>query len=326
MRDCKYKISIIIPMYNATLYIGNCLDSIFSSGLPDDAYEVVVVNDGSTDSGPEKVAEFMKSHVNLSYYTQENQGQSTARNLGIKVAKGEYIWCVDADDEVNVQTAEVLEKLIQHPSLDILAVQLRNVREDGAFINMTCTQPTVLKDKIIQGRDAVLSGYNPSSVCALLIRKSLLIERQLYFVYGITRQDVELTYRLMCNARDVMFVTLAPYIYIQHPNSTSNDLNPQKKIKYLLDDIYIIQSFTKLANSVLEDKPLSEVIKRRVSNIHFGMVHNLYINRRTWKPMGISKAVILDMRRAGLYPLRMEFDSWGKNLFTLILNCENWLS
>lgn len=326
MRDCKYKISIIIPMYNATLYIGNCLDSIFSSGLPDDAYEVVVVNDGSTDSGPEKVAEFMKSHVNLSYYTQENQGQSTARNLGIKVAKGEYIWCVDADDEVNVQTAEVLEKLIQHPSLDILAVQLRNVREDGAFINMTCTQPTVLKDKIIQGRDAVLSGYNPSSVCALLIRKSLLIERQLYFVYGITHQDVELTYRLMCNARDVMFVTLAPYIYIQHPNSTSNDLNPQKKIKYLLDDIYIIQSFTKLANSVLEDKPLSEVIKRRVSNIHFGMVHNLYINRRTWKPMGISKAVILDMRRAGLYPLRMEFDSWGKNLFTLILNCENWLS
>lgn len=326
MQDSNYKLSIIIPMYNAEAYIGNCLDSIFASGLPEGEYEVVVVNDGSRDEGPQIVSKYMQSHSNLSYYTQENQGQSTARNYGIKEAKGEYVWCVDADDKVNENAAQIISYLHQYPSLEILAVRLHDVKEDGSYISDSCTQPSLPKNVVMKGRDAVIGGYNPSSVCALMIKKKRLMDDQLFFVPGITHQDVELTYRLMCKADDVMFTELAPYVYIQHPNSTSKSINPKKKIKYLADDIYILQSFSRLANSLSDDEQLSEVIKHRVSNIHFGMAYNLYVNRTKWKPLGINKAVISKMREAGLYPLPMRFDNWKKNLFTLLLNRAKWLS
>lgn len=326
MQDCNnYILSIIIPMYNAASYIGNCLDSIFSSGLTDKECEIVVVNDGSKDQSPDIVAQYVRSHLNVSYFTQENQGQSTARNYGVRMAKGEYIWFVDADDVVNEQAAKIIPFLRQHTSLDVLAVRLRDVKEDGSIIGDSCTQPTLPNNIVMKGRDAVLSGYNPSSVCALITRKSLLINQNLSFVPGITHQDVELSYRIMCQAGDVIFVSLAPYLYIQHPNSTSKSVNPAKKIKYLSDDIYIIRSFSKLADALSTDKQLSDVIRHRVSNIHFGMVYNLYVNRKVWRPLGINKAVIANMRKAGLYPLSMRFGSWKKNLFTLILNRSKWL-
>ena len=178
MQDCNnYKLSIIIPMYNAALYIGNCLDSIFSSGLTDEEFEIIVVNDGSKDQGPDIVARYMQSHSNISYFTQENQGQSTARNYGVRMAKGEYIWFVDADDAVNEQAAKLIPLLKQHTTLDVLAVRLCDVKEDGSIIGESCTQPALSNYIVMKGRDAVLSGYNPSSVCALITRKSLLINQ-----------------------------------------------------------------------------------------------------------------------------------------------------
>ena len=84
------KLSIIIPMYNAEKYIVDCLDSILKSDLPKGEYEVIIVNDGSKDKGPEIAQVYVSKHENFRYLTQENQGQSVARNYGIKEARGEY--------------------------------------------------------------------------------------------------------------------------------------------------------------------------------------------------------------------------------------------
>ena len=85
------KLSIIIPLYNAGKYIVKCLDSIQTSDLNIHDYEVIIVNDGSTDDGPEMAQRYAKEHENFFYYTQENQGQSVARNYGIHEANGKYI-------------------------------------------------------------------------------------------------------------------------------------------------------------------------------------------------------------------------------------------
>lgn len=327
MEDYKYKLSIIIPMYNAEKYIGNCLDSVFGSDLPASSYEVVVVNDGSADKGPVIVAEYIKDHPNLSYYCQENQGQSTARNYGIRVAKGEYVWCVDADDMLDKHLVPILELLNENRELDILAVQLKQVKEDGTFVKIECDQPALAHNMRMSGREAIIDGYNPSSVCALIIKKILIIERHLFFKVGITHQDVELSYRLFAHAEKVYFSDLHPYVYILHPNSTSQSSKPEKKIKYLSDDIVIIKSFQKLSKDFeSKDKVLSEVIMTRSKDILFGMVYNLYVNRSKWKSNGINKAVINKMREAGLYPLTTQFGNWKKNLFTFILNRESLIS
>ena len=249
MDDYKYKLSIIIPMYNAEKYIGICLDSILGSNLLKEEYEIVIVNDGSQDKSPEIAQNYAAKYSNVTYLTQENQGQSTARNYGIKTCQGEYVWCVDADDKlISEQLPKITEALDEYKNLDILAVQLQNVTEEGKYLDIECTQPLVEHNRIISGVEAVISGYIPSSICALIARRELFVENDVFFVKGITHQDVELTYRLMPHAKYVMFSDIIPYLYIYHPNSTSKSLVPEKKIKYIKDDIYIIKSFQKLAS------------------------------------------------------------------------------
>ena len=318
-------LSIIIPMYNAEKYIEECLDSILNSNLPKKLYELVIVNDGSKDKSPEIAQNYAAKYSNVTYLTQENQGQSTARNYGIKTCQGEYVWCVDADDKViSEQLPKIIEALDEYKNLDILAVQLQNVTEEGQYLDVECSQPTLEHNKVLSGVEAVLSGYNPSSICALITKKQLFIDNNIFFVKGITHQDVELTYRLMPCATNVVFSDITPYLYIYHPNSTSKSMVPEKKIKYIKDDIYIINSFRRLALSFKDINPqLYSVIFNRSQNVLFGLVYSLYKNKKEWGKLGINSVIIEELKKNQLYPIKGELDSIKKNIFArMFLNFE----
>ena len=327
MMELKFDLmlSIIIPMYNAEKYIEECLDSILNSNLPKKMYELVIVNDGSKDKSPEIAQNYAAKYSNVTYLTQENQGQSTARNYGIKTCKGEYVWCVDADDKViSEQLPKIIEALDEYKNLDILAVQLQNVTEGGQYLDVECSQPMLEHNKVLSGVEAVLSGYNPSSICALITKKQLFIDNNIFFVKGITHQDVELTYRVMPCATNVVFSDITPYLYIYHPNSTSKSMVPEKKIKYIKDDIYIINSFRRLALSFKDINPqLYSVIFNRSQNVLFGLVYSLYKNKKEWGKLGINSVIIEELKKNQLYPIKGEFDSIKKNIFArMFLNFE----
>ena len=132
--NTNLKLSIIIPMYNAEKYIGACLDSILDSDLPKNGYEIVIINDGSNDKSSQIAQGYASEYPNITYLSQKNQGQSTARNYGIRSCHGEYVWCVDADDKlISNQLLKVISTLEENRDLDILAIQLQNVTEDGEF-------------------------------------------------------------------------------------------------------------------------------------------------------------------------------------------------
>lgn len=320
------KLSIIIPMYNAEKYIAACLDSILDSDLPKEFYEVIIVDDGSTDEGPEIVQEYCIKNSNFRYLTQENQGQSVARNYGIMECHGEYVWCVDADDKVDAgELLCVFNEFLKYHELDLLAFRLSDVSEIGDFINYSCIQPAILENLVISGRYAVINGYYPSSVCAFWIRKSLIIGNNLYFKEGITHQDVELSYRLMVHANSVLFTKFAPYYYIRHIGSTSLALNPKKIIKYLCDDIVVYHSFIHLAKLQERDKELSKTISNRAQNILFNMLLTLYRNKKEWIPLGINRTVIEEMKTKNLYPVKGNFDNWKKKMLVLFLNNEHFI-
>ncbi|MFQ6778235.1 MAG: glycosyltransferase family 2 protein [Alphaproteobacteria bacterium] len=95
------ELSIIIPVYNGESSIRNCLDSIFAQSQID-KYEVIVVNDGSTDNTQNILQEYKQNHPNLKIIKKQNGGVSSARNIGIKQSKGKYITFIDADDMVGI--------------------------------------------------------------------------------------------------------------------------------------------------------------------------------------------------------------------------------
>ena len=92
------KISVIIPAYNAENYLTEALDSVTGQTMPDSEYEIIIINDGSSDHTPEILKKYAASHTNITIINQKNSGPSAARNAGLAIAKGKYIFFFDADD------------------------------------------------------------------------------------------------------------------------------------------------------------------------------------------------------------------------------------
>lgn len=88
--------SLILPVYNVEAYLKECIDSILSQDFED--YEIILVDDGASDSCPEICDGYAEKYANIKVIHKENGGISSARNAGLEIAKGEYIWWVDADD------------------------------------------------------------------------------------------------------------------------------------------------------------------------------------------------------------------------------------
>ena len=104
-------LSIIIPIYKVEKYIRYTLDSIYNQNANEKSFEVICVNDGTPDNSMNIVEEFKILYNNLHIINQKNEGLSCARNAGLKIAKGDYIWFVDSDDTLEVQSiSKVIRK------------------------------------------------------------------------------------------------------------------------------------------------------------------------------------------------------------------------
>ncbi len=105
----KYKISIILPVYNTEKYLTRCFKSVLRQTF--DSYEVIVINDGSTDNSLSIINKFAKQNSKIKVYSQENKGLSYSRNLGIKKSNADYIFFLDSDDSIHKNTLEELYNL-----------------------------------------------------------------------------------------------------------------------------------------------------------------------------------------------------------------------
>ena len=123
------KLTIIIPVFNAQNYIESCLDSCFNQDLQPFEYEIIIINDGSTDKTLEKVSAYTKTHANLHIRTQENKGNGAARNAGSALAKGKYIHFLDADDFIAINTLGTLINLQEQHHLDMLVFSSCNTNQ-----------------------------------------------------------------------------------------------------------------------------------------------------------------------------------------------------
>lgn len=117
-RDKIPFVSYIVPVYNKEMYIEQCVTSIEKNGI--DSYEIIIIDDGSTDNSLSLVNELKKNNDRIKCIKQNNKGVSAARNLGIKKAKGKYIQFVDSDDLLKSNYLIEIRKIIENSEVDII--------------------------------------------------------------------------------------------------------------------------------------------------------------------------------------------------------------
>ncbi len=319
----KKKLSIVIPMYDSENFMERIIASIYGSNLPIELFDVVVVNDGSKDKGPEIVERLMKGHDNLRMVNRENGGLSMARNTGIDNAETKYIWFVDSDDLVSSDLTPIVNVLENDQNIDVFDFVFEWCYNPQKIEGSGVTHPTVPHDVVIPGRDAIIKGYVPGSVCALLIRRDFLLANNLRFKKDLTQQDVEFTYRMMAVAEKVLFKNDIIYNYVIRKGSISHTKTGAKWIKYQSDKVIIIDSFYRLADSMKsKDKELSRKIHDHAEGALFGCVYNLYKKRKNWKGNGVNEAVLSKLKEYKFYPLRLPLRNFKRWAMSIILNRE----
>lgn len=113
-----YKISVIIPVFNSSLYLDHCLSTVVNQTLKD--IEIILIDDGSTDDSLNVIKNYAKKYNNIKYTSKENEGQAIARNIGIQMSSGEFITFIDSDDYIELNMLEKLYNIAKSDNSDIV--------------------------------------------------------------------------------------------------------------------------------------------------------------------------------------------------------------
>lgn len=211
-------LSIIIPVYNVKNYLNKCIDSILNQSYKD--FEIILVDDGSTDGSGEICDEYSKMNSKIKVFHKKNNGQGSARNLGLDVCKGKYIGFVDSDDFIDPDMYESMIMILEEEDVDIVECGARNVYMDGTsaehddniylkFNNKECL------DHYIRG------NYFYTAVWNKLFKRNIITD--IRFPEGMIFEDIYFTYHAYYKAKSIMYTSRCLYNYLaKRPNSTMN--------------------------------------------------------------------------------------------------------
>lgn len=244
------RISFILPCYNVERYITDCLNSIYSQNLSDDDFEVICVNDCSTDGTRPIIANYSQKHSNLTLIDHEcNLTAGGARNTGIDYAKGEYIWFVDPDDLIKPACIMELLSRMDDNRLDILMFNFEDVDENLVPIR----DELFLDDSdVMTGQDYVVSRFLGrlrllGIVWRCLFRTSYIKEKNLVYPMIRKSQDVVFIWKALLKANRVQSIKQVYYCFRVNPHSVTHVRN---NVSALFSDRIL---FGKEVSGILKD-------------------------------------------------------------------------
>ena len=251
------KVSIVVPVYNVEAYLKKCVESLLAQDLPRDAYEIILVDDGSTDSCGAMCDDFAAAHGNIRVIHHRNRGLSGARNSGLAVASGEYILFVDSDDFLNPNVLGGLLGQMERQNLDILRFNYQNVNMEGkVFEPNKYVKPFVDYSSEVCDGVAFLNERLGFACYAwqFMVKASLLQKEGNAFKEGIYFEDVEWTPRILLQAGRVASTDTVVYNYLFRTNSIARNADADKKRKAIGDKMTILDGFTALMRSCPDNR------------------------------------------------------------------------
>ena len=256
------KLSFIVPIYNVEPFMRKCVDSLLAQDY--DAYEIVLVDDGSPDECPAICDQYADKYDNICVLHQDNGGLSVARNAGLKVAKGEYICFVDSDDYWEPNVLGGLMEQVEREKLDVLRFNYQNVkivesRESRAESEYEVFNPNKAQKRDVDYNESVVDGetflnerLGPMCYAVMfVIKRCLLVESQesrvksqdCLFKEGIYFEDTEWTPRMLVRAKRVASTPMIVYNYFWRSGSITLPTDPKKRAKVIRDKIALLYGF-----------------------------------------------------------------------------------
>lgn len=300
----KPLVTVIVPVYNNELYIRDCIDALLCQTYPN--LQIILVNDGSTDSTYEICKAYQDERILL--LSKENGGASSARNMGLKYADGEYIYFADSDDHIELKAIEKLVGTIESVQGDCVFFEADNYTEE--------TDIKIKKCGLLQKTDyAVQSG--DELIPQLLRNKDYHAAPFLYFVHrsiydglsfeeGIMFEDELFTFQMLKKCKKI--VSLREQLYHRRVRSGSV-MTAQGKSRFRFCSISKV--FTKLL-TLYEDDSNDLVLNQYIARI--GLLWFGY-----WKALGTSEKKQNEIEYAKIRKQILAYKGFGSR--ELVIRC-----
>lgn len=267
----ELKLSVIIPVYNVEKYLETCVECIYRQGIAEDEFEVILINDGSTDNSLKTMQGLSEKHYNIKIINQENQGPSEARNKGIRMAKGEYIHFMDSDDIILDGTLQIMLNTALKFQLDILKGDYIKANNQEIEKGITFKGKQAYTYLLKNGEQGFIDDNDPM-YCYIwmhLFRRDFLLNKHLYFRDMICFEDTLFITHSYLEAKRFMAIPHPFYVYRRHDTSIMSTMNLKRL--YCMNDV--IQHIQQLSH---ETKLTSDGYKKINNNLFASLTVSLW--------------------------------------------------
>lgn len=258
-------LSIIVPVYNMELYLEKCLSTLVNQNNNNYSYEIICVNDGSTDKSQE-ILELYREKYNktMKIIVTENLGVSNARNIGIENSSGEYITFVDSDDWIDE---------------DFVCIALDNIKQYGVdlcvFDTVYVYNENIYHKEVIA--DTIFNTENHA--CGKIFKRSIIDEHGIKFPMGISiGEDLAFTFSYICAINDYKHISKGMYYYRQSRDGSAMTSQIKNKYKEVNEAAMAVYNFSE-RNNLLE-KNFREIEYLFIKNIIIRSTMKILNNNR----------------------------------------------
>lgn len=292
------KISIIIAAYNVEKYIKKCIDSCLVQGVPGTDYEVIAVNDASTDNTL-SILQAYENKIKIVNH-ESNRGLGASRNSGLAAAKGNYIWFIDGDDFIETAQVQSILTELKSSELDMYCMNYHITDENG-MVKRTA-YPTEKKTQMWAATSYYEQFKMNSYTWQYIFRKEIFLEHNLLFKQSINMQDSEIMPKIIFYSKSVKYLNIVAYNYVQHEFSFTNTNNFEKRLRYFHSIIEVNKSLG-LFKIEIKDKnqALAKAIGEKQISLHEVVFNHVLFF--TYEKAGFQKIINL-LKQNNLYPLQ----------------------
>lgn len=256
-------ISFIIPAYNAEKTLERAIESIINQKDNDIEYEIIIVNDESSDKTEEVAKKIIDKYdkTNIYYYNEENGGPSKARNTGMNKAKGDYIIFVDSDDYISDSLLKDIKEFI-NKGIELIKWNPVFVKEDGKITGKEQCFPF----DIMKGTEAFNYLYGKDKLISPVWNYAIKKELVPKFPEGRYHEDFAVMPLTIIKAKTVTFLNKNEYYYVETQNSIMRSLDKNKQRKKLEDMLYNFDTIIKQSEQLNLDKNTKDNLKIFITN------------------------------------------------------------
>ena len=306
------RLSIIIPVYNAEPYLRRCVASCLNQDFDANELEIILCNDGSTDSSLEIAEELATKDCRIKVFSQENAGAGMARNLGLLHARGTYVMFVDSDDYLMTNSVLNVLELCERNDLDLCKYVMKCIILESGTVKVRHSPIEI--NKLFTGDELLGNPIVPlDSACSSLYRRLFLDENELCFSNQTSSEDVAFNLRVYPHAKRIMYTDTQVYTYEVRTGSRRHSTDLTSRTRYLMNNMRNAAHVKNAATSNLITDTTKQSLLQRCNSMTIGNLIELW-NARKVIPKSVASEVLELAKKLDLYPIEGRTFSWKTTL------------